>query len=173
MILTRRPAWVIPGLAVLAVVLAFVVYGMKRPAPSYSPREVVRANPLQAAHSLPEGAHAPRDWGGSGPAPRMEISPAFHDFGTIDAVGKQQFTFAVANRGAATLLIQRAYTTCECTDAVFSSSAVPPGKVALVTVTFDPALHGYPGATIRRGVLFETNDPAQSEGELWIQARLR
>ena len=80
---------------------------------------------------------------------------------------------AAVLHGEGPLLIRRAYTTCGCTVADFTSSEIPPGKVALMKLYFDTGFHDMRGATVRRGVIIETNDPNQPEQEIWIQATVK
>jgi hypothetical protein len=69
--------------------------------------------------------------------------------------------------------VRRVYTTCGCTTAELSGSVIPAGKLALVAVEYDPRLHSSAGTTVRRGVILETNDPEQSQVELWIQVEIK
>jgi hypothetical protein len=100
----------------------------------------------------------------------MVISENFYDFGFVKAPRVAERVFIIANRGQSPLLIQKAYTTCGCTIADFSASEIPPGKVALMTVHFDTGFHDLRGTTVRRGVIFQTNDPAHPQVEIWVQA---
>ena len=38
---------------------------------------------------------------------------------------------------------------------------------------FDPRYHDMHGTTVRRGVVFETNDPEHPLQEIWIQATVK
>lgn len=162
--------------ALVLLALAAVAIALELPRrwlPQYRAEDVVYSQPITASLGLPSGAHNLPDWNAKEARPSLSLSSAYHDFGVVPVHQKVQWVFAVANRGSAALAIRRAYTTCECTTATFTAGVIPPGKVSLVTVTFDPSLHGEPGATVRRGVIFETDDPAHPQAELWIQARLR
>jgi hypothetical protein len=86
---------------------------------------------------------------------------------------KNIFPIALVVAGDAPLTISRAYTTCGCTTAEISASVIPPGKVATVKMVFDAGYHDTRGQTVRRGLIIENNDPAQSEAEIWLVATVR
>lgn len=159
------------ALAVAILVGGEAVWSGSRP-PRYAEKDVVREKPLQAEHGLPSNAHIFMDWNSQKQTPRMVIPAAYHDFGEIGTRQPVEWVFAVQNQGNTPLIIQRAYTTCDCTTAEFSSSVIPPGKTSLVILRFDPGMHSFPGATVRRGLIFDTNDPDHLQGEIWIQARI-
>jgi hypothetical protein len=71
------------------------------------------------------------------------------------------------------LTIHRAYTTCGCTTAEFSSTVIPTGKVAVMKIVLDAGFHDVRGQTVRRGVIIENNDPNNSQIEIWTQAKVR
>jgi hypothetical protein len=108
-----------------------------------------------------------------GPQPEILLSERFHNFGVIGSEDVVATEFVVANNGEAPLTISRAYTTCGCTTADFSSSVIAPGMVALVTVELDVGFHDVSGQTVRRGLIIENNDPKRSTVEFWIQATVR
>ena len=111
--------------------------------------------------------------GDSNAQPKIQVSEPFYDFGMIDPVNLITRTFVIANQGGSPLLIQNAFTTCGCTTADFTASEIPPGKVVLMTLEFNPQYHDMRGATVRRGVIFETNDPNHPLQEIWIQATVK
>ena len=84
-----------------------------------------------------------------------------------------QHEFAIANVGDAPLTISRAYTTCGCTTADFTATVIPPGKVSIMTLTFDAGFHDAGGQTVRRGVIIENNDARNPQVEIWTQAAVR
>jgi hypothetical protein len=168
----RKWKWVMIAVLAAAVLAGgAAVWSGSRP-PHYAEKDVAREKPLEAAHGLPSNAHIYMDWNSQEQIPRMAIPAVYHDFGEIGTSQVVEWVFAVQNQGDTPLIIQRAYTTCDCTTAKFSSSVIPPGKISLVTLRFDPSLHGFPGATVRRGLIFDTNDPDHLQGEIWIQARI-
>ena len=144
----------------------------------YSPGDIVYSHPLQAVHNMsainstvfPNISTANAD---PNPVPEIVISEHYYDFGVIDSFQVLTRTFVIANHGLVPLVILNAYTTCGCTVADFTTTEIPPGKVALMTIRFDPAFHDLRGATVRRGVIFSTNDPIHPLQEVWIQASVR
>jgi hypothetical protein len=105
--------------------------------------------------------------------PEIQVSEQFYDFGKVESDRVLKHTFVIANLGQAPLVIVHAYTTCGCTVADFTSANVPPGKLALMTLQFDPGFHNMHGTTVRRGVMVETNDPEHPLQEIWIQASVQ
>ena len=103
----------------------------------------------------------------------MLLSEKYYDFGEVTPNQVVTRTFVISNPGQSTLIIQRAFTTCGCTTADFTASEIPPGKVVLMTLHFDPGYHDMRGSTVRRGVMIETNDPDHPSQEIWIQASIR
>ena len=111
--------------------------------------------------------------GGSGPGPVVVAHDRFYDFGRIDPGRTVERVFPIANDGSQPLMILGAHTTCGCTTADFTASEIPPGKVALMTLRFDPSFHNLRGQTVRRGVMIQTNDPRTPTVEIWIQATVK
>src|SRR3972149_2835500 len=137
----------------------------------YDASLVVYDQPIHAEHEmtgpspssipfLPEG----------GPQPKLVVSQSFFDFKRIGYSEVVQHEFVIANEGDATLTLSRAYTTCACTTADFTATVIPPGKSALVTLVFDAGFHDVRGQTVRRGIIIESNDPANPQTEIWTQA---
>lgn len=148
------------------------------PVLAYRPEDIARDQPLRAVHEmdmpgmsmskpipfLPPG----------GPQPAIEIPVIFYDFGSIGPTDIVKRDFVVANRGQAPLTISRAYTSCDCTSADFTSAVIPPGKVSIVTIQFDAGFHQEAaGTTVQRTLIIQNNDPNQSELEITIQADVR
>jgi hypothetical protein len=102
--------------------------------------------------------------------PEAALPVGFFDFGRIQPTEVVQRPFLLVNRGQATLLIRRLYTTCGCTVADLSSAEIPPGQASLITITFDAGFHDVSGTTVRRGLIMETNDPLAPILEIWVQA---
>lgn len=135
----------------------------------YQLEEVVHDRPIVAVHEMGEGPAipflSPKD-----PQPDIDVPEKSHDFGTIGPRDIVQREFIIRNVGDAPLTISRAYTTCGCTTAEISASAIPPGKVATISLIFDAGFHDTAGQTVRRGLIIENNDPNQSQVEIWVQA---
>jgi hypothetical protein len=105
-----------------------------------------------------------------GPQPKIAVSEDFFNFGSVGLKDMVTHDFALFNRGNAPLTISRAYTTCGCTTADFTATVIPPGKVAIMTLTLDAGFHEVGGQTVRRGVVIENNDPNNPTMEIWTQA---
>ncbi len=138
----------------------------------YDPEEIAYDLPLHAVHEMGDGPpipFLPKD----GPQPQIVINERFYDFGNIGATDVVTREFIIANTGEVPLTISRAYTTCGCTTADFTSAIIPPGKVSIMTIVLDAGFHDVTGQTVRRGVIIENNDPERSSTEIWIQASVR
>ncbi len=170
----RRPAVALAALAIL-VGLAYAVWGSPSVTPAYQAGDVVREKPMHGGHEIAMDAapiaipFLPAD----GPQPRIDIPVDSYDFASIAPAERVAHVFVIRNAGQAPLTISRLYTTCGCTLADLSGSVIPPGKLALLTVTFDAGLHDVRGQTVRRGVMIENNDPTRPLAEIWIQATVR
>jgi hypothetical protein len=165
-------AWIGAGIGlVLLAVLAIATLKPAAKPPAYSSANVVYGNPLQVVQGNESLAKAAAPAMGS--TSRMELSEHFFDFGMVTSSQVVTRVFVIANQGQDALVIYRAYTTCGCTQASITASEIPPGKVALMTLRFDPGLHSPPGSTVRRGVILKTNDPRQPQQEIWIQATVK
>ncbi|NUM48376.1 MAG: DUF1573 domain-containing protein [Anaerolineales bacterium] len=141
---------------------------------TYKTEDVVYGQTLRATHEmdgpkLNQIPFLPKD----GPQPQITLSEDFYDFGVIGPKDLVTYQFAIFNEGQEPLTISRAYTTCGCTVADFTTTLIPPGKVSLMTLIFDAGYHGdVAGQTVRRGVIIENNDPNNPQMEIWIQATI-
>ncbi|MDF1499775.1 MAG: DUF1573 domain-containing protein [Anaerolineales bacterium] len=135
----------------------------------YSEEDINYDQPFTAVHEMNQGPPIPFLPKG-GPQPRIAISETYYDFGKLGPTEIVTREFIIANTGEAPLTISRAYTTCGCTTAEFSSSLIPPGEVSVMTLIFDAGFHDVRGQTVRRGVIIENNDPQSSNAEIWVQA---
>jgi hypothetical protein len=138
----------------------------------YSQEDISYEQPLHAVHEMGAGPpipFLPRD----GPQPGIAVNERFFDFGSVGATEVVTREFVIANLGEAPLTISRAYTTCGCTTADFTSSVIPPGMVSIVTLTLDAGFHDVRGQTVRRGIIIENNDPELPAAEIWVEASVR
>lgn len=138
----------------------------------YKAEDVAYEQPFQAVHEMEQGPPVQFLTKG-GPQPKIAINEIFYDFGSIGPTDVVTREFVIANLGDAPLTISRAYTTCGCTTADFTSAIIPPGKVTLVTLRFDAGFHDTAGQTVRRGIIIENNDPERSTAEIWVEAAVR
>ncbi|MFV1858533.1 MAG: DUF1573 domain-containing protein [Anaerolineales bacterium] len=160
------------GLVVAAVIsLRSGVSGEVTPF-DYGPEDIAYDAPVEAVHEMTDGPpipFLPKD----GPQPKIALDQVFYDFGSVGATEVVTREFTIANMGEAPLTISRAYTTCGCTTAEFTSTVIPPGKVSVVLVRFDAGLHDAQGQTVRRGVIIENNDPDRPQAEFWLEASVQ
>jgi hypothetical protein len=148
------------------------------PALAYRPEDIARDQPLHAVHEMDMPGmemskpipFLPQD----GPQPSIAIPVTFYDFGSIGPTEIVKRDFVIVNRGQAPLTISRAYTSCDCTSADFTSAVIPPGRVSLVTIQFDAGFHKEAaGTTVQRTLIIQSNDPNNSQLEITIQADVR
>lgn len=179
-----------PKIAALLVIIAgltlitgsglywFMAERDANPALAYRPEDVARDQPLHAVHEMDMPGmdmskpitFLPKD----GPQPSMAIPVTFYDFGSIGPTDVVKRDFVLVNRGQAPLTISRAYTSCDCTSADFTSVVIPPGKVSLVTIQFDAGFHPEAaGTTVQRTLIIQNNDPNNPQLEITIQAAVR
>ena len=116
---------------------------------------------------IPQQTPAPQPAPEGVPLPRLDLPSDSYDFGPIPKKPDVAHVFAVQNTGTADLKIRNLVTSCGCTTAELSTSVIPPGQRADLTVTFDPDYHETHGEVLRQ-VWFATNDPTQP----WIELRI-
>jgi hypothetical protein len=170
-------ALLVGSLTLLGLIGALLWGPIGRPgSPPYSPADVVYGQPLHVTHAV-DGALAPAGTPAAVVSeqskPQLEAPQTFYDFGWVGGDQVVSRVFELANHGSAPLAITAAHTTCACTSADLTASEIPPGKIVLLTVHFDAGYHNLSGQTIRRGVIFETNDPQNPRVDFWIQASVR
>jgi uncharacterized protein DUF1573 len=104
---------------------------------------------------------------GAEAAPRLAVDPESWDFGRTlkNRVIEKQFT--VRNVGDADLIVDKISSTCGCTAALLSEKTLPPGKSAILRVTFDT--RDFEGR-VERKVLLRSNDRARDPLEIKLQA---
>lgn len=164
-------AWA--AIAVVLVVGAAFLYLTTQPTGQagleYTPQDVVYDQPIHAVHEMKHGPRIPF-LSPDQPQPQIAVPENTHDFGRVKPTAVVTYTFPIFNTGDAPLTISRAYTTCGCTTADITARVIPPGKVALVTLTFDAGFHDTRGQDVRRGLIIENNDRRQSKAEVWTRA---
>ncbi|NIM92781.1 MAG: DUF1573 domain-containing protein [Anaerolineales bacterium] len=160
------------GLLLVSIAGWSLLNGQKAVEIDYEEEDIVYDVPLHAVHEMGEGPAIPF-LPNDDPQPQIVVNERFYDFGSIGATDVVTHDFVIANTGDAPLTISRAYTTCGCTTADFTSAVIPPGKVSIMTIRLDAGFHDVSGQTVRRGVIIENNDPKRSSSEVWIQATVR
>lgn len=108
-----------------------------------------------------------------GPQPKLEIPQDYWSFGQIGPRDVVDHTYVLNNTGEAPLTISRVYTTCGCTTAELTARVIPPGKSALLRLILDAGFHDVRGQQVKRGIIIENNDPAQSQAEVWAEASVQ
>lgn len=180
--LFSKPGWKKVSLGLAGVlIIGYILYmlsafGTRTPKISYSPSDVVYGEKFVAIHlmsNIATGKPASQSFSDSALEPTIQLSENFYDFGSVSSTEVLTRTFIISNTGKSPLIIQESYTTCGCTTAEFTAKEIPPGKVALMILRFDPAFHKMSGSTVRRGVIIYTNDPEHPTQEIWIQASIR
>jgi hypothetical protein len=168
---------------VLVILAALVVFNLwqsgafaRPPTPSRS-EDTAELLPLADARWSLTGGHdmsrIPQQTPAPQPAPegvslsRLDLLSDSHDFGPIPKKPDVAHVFAVQNTGTVDLKIRNLVTSCGCTTAELSSSVIPPGQRADLTVTFDPDFHETQGEVVRL-VWFATNDPTHP----WVELRV-
>lgn len=171
------PLVLLTGMLLLIGLAGYLVIPrLSHPVPSYSSADVVYGKPLHVVHQVDAIASStPGKDVEDSPSdkPQIEVPKTFYDFGLVGPTQAVTRVFEIANHGAAPLVITGAHTTCACTTADLTATQVPPGKVVLVTVRFDPSVHDLSGQTVRRGLILETNDPLYPNVEFWVQATVK
>jgi hypothetical protein len=176
----KRWDFIILGIVVLLIFGLFIYLmftrGIGNANIQFNPSDVVYGEKIHAVHSMETSPY-------SQPSslslvslpikPEMQLSETYYDFGVVDAQQVLTRTFVITNSGQSPLIILRAYTTCGCTTADFTTTEIPSGKVGLMVLQFDPGYHDMHGTTVRRGVMIETNDPDHLTQEVWIQASIK
>lgn len=137
----------------------------------YSAEDIVYGQAYHAVHEMNGSSMSsipflPKDQ----PQPKIAVSESSYNFGSIGATEVVTHDFVIQNVGEAPLIITRAYTTCGCTTADFTATTIPPGKVIMMTLTFDAGYHDTRGQTVRRSVIIENNDPKMPQLEIWTKA---
>lgn len=153
-------------------VAATISHGARsQPTFDYAPEDVIYDSPLHGVHEMGPSTVPIAYLPGDQPQPRIHVPQTFQNLGRVSASSDPQYTFVVHNEGEGLLTISRIYTTCGCTTADLTASVIPPGKVALLTVTMDADFHPEAiGTSVRRGVIIESNDPRRTTAEAWIEA---
>lgn len=113
---------------------------------------------------------APREVPADQPQADVDVPVLAYDFGSIPRHPKVQQTFPIQNKGDEALLVSWVGTSCGCTVGQLSSSVIPPGQRADLTVTFDPAFHAEAVGPVTRVVWVDSNDPDQPRLEFRVEA---
>lgn len=127
-------------------------------------------HPLHGIHDMaliPEQTPVPQPAPLGVSLPGLDLPSLSYDFGPMPAQSDAAHIFAVQNTGTADLIVSNLVTSCGCTTADLSSSVIPPGQRADLTVSFDADFHEVHGEVVRL-VWFATNDLTQP----WVEVRI-
>jgi Protein of unknown function (DUF1573) len=102
--------------------------------------------------------------------PKVEITPAMVNLGTIDEGVKANATFTIKNAGNADLIIYDVRPTCGCTIANLSSKIIPPGKTATVQAIYNSQ---NANGLIRKYINVQTNDVKSGPVSLILTATVK
>ena len=98
----------------------------------------------------------------AGGTPRIEVSPASHEFGEVAAEAVMTAEFQISNTGDAELEIYRISSSCGCTYADTQTLSLGPGGTTTLKVTVDHELMPTEGEFFH-ALFLATNDPEVSE----------
>ncbi|OHA64770.1 MAG: hypothetical protein A2667_00730 [Candidatus Wildermuthbacteria bacterium RIFCSPHIGHO2_01_FULL_47_27] len=158
----------------VAAVIALAVAGFVFQPFSFSEQPYPASNGATADNgTLPSGAI-------------LTVSEKTYGFGNVSmATGKVNHSFRLKNDGSSSLVVDKVYTSCMCTTAIFRKNGKPfgpfgmqghgyipsikqtvePGETVEVEVVFDPAAHGPAGVGyIERVAYLETSAGTQQLG---------
>lgn len=95
-----------------------------------------------------------------GKYPDIKFNKDIHDFGTIKAGEKVNYTFSFTNTGDADLIVSDARASCGCTASDYTKEPIKPGKKGTLKVSFDST--GKPGQQ-QKTVTLTTNTATGNE----------
>ena len=98
------------------------------------------------------------------------ITPESHDFGVIRKQdGVVETTFTVQNNAKKELRVDEISTSCGCTTATIDNELIPPGKVRILTVYFNPNFHEEPEGKFSRTVFLQSDDNSESIATIQVE----
>lgn len=103
-------------------------------------------------------------------APKLSVSRAVFDFGTVKEGTQVEAVFPISNSGSAPLEIKKIVSACGCTAAAADSQIIQPGQSSAVKAVFDT--DGFQGPKIKT-VRIYTNDPAQASFVLTLRGTVQ
>lgn len=101
-----------------------------------------------------------------GPAPRVVVKDAVHQFGEMYNSDVGRHTFVLRNAGPGTLKLEKGSASCACTIASVSREEIPPGESADVVVEWRPV--GVFGE-LKKTYTIPTNDPNRQSLVLTVE----
>lgn len=106
-------------------------------------------------------------------APQLVAEATLLDLGAVVNGVVVERDVIVQNTGDAPLIVDEVVTTCGCTTAALTPMTLAPGESGNLHIAFDSGAHG-PDLTgpIMRRVILVSNDPAQPEANVDLQANI-
>ncbi len=106
-----------------------------------------------------------------GGEPDIDLAESQTDLGTVINGEILEFEVVVENLGSGELLIEAVTTSCGCTTAEVTPSAIAPGGTGLLEIRYDSGAHGPDEVgQIMRQVFVASNDPDEAEVEFRFSA---
>lgn len=100
-----------------------------------------------------------------GPRPIIHFEQLEHDWGKVLQGSLVKHVFQVENRGQTALKILKVSSTCGCTSTRFDE-VIEPGSSGIIELQVDTV--DFSGGRPRKNAVVKTNDPANSEINLWM-----
>ncbi|GAB4575711.1 MAG: hypothetical protein Kow0077_28590 [Anaerolineae bacterium] len=168
------------AVVLLALAVGLLIGGLARvrapesaaPSAALDPARIADDFPLEGHNAVARPLRANTTYDQMTAPPQLDIPASTASLTVEDWQSPLTHTFEVHNNGSGTLYISRLYTGCACMTAHLSSSVIPPGQVALLTVAVEPPPERTACAlftAMRRGVFMETNDPARPQAMVWLE----
>jgi len=156
----------IKKIIILASVSSLLLFGAcKKKEEANSEQHSSISNPAQLGIPEMEKRVVPED----GKYPEMTFATKEHDFGTIEADSKVNYSFIFKNTGQADLIITRAVGSCGCTIPEYPKDPIKVGESGKIDVSFNSAnKHG----NQQKSVTIYTNTKAGAES-LYITASIK
>ena len=106
-------------------------------------------------------------------APQLAADATLLDLGEVVNGVVVERDVTITNTGGAPLVVSEVLTTCGCTTAALEPMTLSPGEAGNLHIAFDSGAHG-PELTgpIMRRVILVSNDPAQPEATVDLQATI-
>lgn len=104
------------------------------------------------------------------PPPAPTVTPATHDFGTIEQKnGVVSTVFDLENPTGEEMVISEITTSCGCTTAEAAAEAIPPKETRKLTVFFDPNFHQEPEGKFSRTVFIQMANGAEVQARIEVE----
>ena len=110
----------------------------------------------------------------SGNLPKIEVTPAYFDFGEINYGEVVNYSFKVKNLGNEILEIKRVATSCSCASAKIAKEKIGPGEEIELLVSYDSGAMGPHGKGEQERIIYiKSNDPINPHVEVTIYATVK